>query len=263
MGKASDNPSSVSEKSSKGPDNQLVVKYDDPDTKVVIRLLPPNLTEEAFLLQLPCEAHPFEGGKSLLVNYYYQRGSPSTKPFEEPTFSRAYFKFTLKEKANAFRSTMEKIVFEDLDSGDRVRCEMFKPIFGSVVDLTPPKTPGSIIHDPLFVKFLEQFESPTASHDLVAIINSTNAEKARLKREKSRPKANDKDQTSKVKESKGIRPTRAKQSLKSEEKAPKHTDKKKESKKNNVKTKEKINKKSNKHDEAKSKKKSPSKQKKS
>ncbi|PVH16945.1 uncharacterized protein CXQ87_004503 [Candidozyma duobushaemuli] len=134
-------------------DPQPLIKYDDPDLKVVIRLLPPNLTEEAFLRQIPFgnEKSPLEIAG--LSRFFYQTGSPSLKPFEEPTFSRAYFLFQNKEAANAFRTKMQHVVIEDSDSGDQVKCEMMKPIFGEVIETSKKPGPGKIEQDPLFKKF--------------------------------------------------------------------------------------------------------------
>ncbi|QWU89720.1 hypothetical protein CA3LBN_004068 [Candidozyma haemuli] len=168
-------------------DPQPLIKYDDPDLKVVIRLLPPNLTEEAFLRQIPFgnEKSPLEIAG--LSRFFYQTGSPSLKPFEEPTFSRAYFLFQNKEAANAFRTKMQHVVIEDSDSGDQVKCEMMKPIFGEVIETSKKPGPGKIEQDPLFKKFTA-LRAASTEVDLIKMIRAVHSEENRKRREKNKKK---------------------------------------------------------------------------
>ncbi|PSK36859.1 hypothetical protein C7M61_003723 [Candidozyma pseudohaemuli] len=168
-------------------DPQPLIKYDDPDLKVVIRLLPPNLTEEAFLRQIPFgnEKSPLE--ITGLSRFFYQTGSPSLKPFEEPSFSRAYFLFQNKEAANAFRTKMQHVVIEDSDSGDQVKCEMMKPIFGEVIETSQKPGLGKIEQEPLFKKFTA-LRAASTEVDLIKMIRAVHSEENRKRREKNKKK---------------------------------------------------------------------------
>lgn len=169
-------------------DTQPIVNYEDPDLKVVIRLLPPNMSEEAFLLQIPKEYQPTINGTRGLRRFYFQRGSASTKPFEEPNFSRAYFQFQEKQDADHFKSEMEQIVFEDPASGDRVKCEMMKPLFGTVIETTSEKSEGKILQETLYKKFISQRSANATDIDMVKLIKSLHSEDNKRRREKNKSK---------------------------------------------------------------------------
>lgn len=164
------------------------IKYEDPDLKVVIRLLPPNMPESEFVNQLPSRYNPSTKDTSVLDKFYYKKGRPSMRPFEEPVFSRAYFQFKLHEEAHRFKSEMKSAVFEDANSGDQVQCEMMKPFFGSVVDLHSDNNPGQILQDPIYVLFLALRSSNPGQADLLKIMKALTTEKKKKKREKNRLK---------------------------------------------------------------------------
>lgn len=168
-------------------DPQPLIKYDDPDLKVVIRLLPPNLTEEAFFRQIPFGDEKSPLKIAGLSRFFYQAGSPSLKPFEEPTFSRAYFLFQNKEAANSFRTKMQHVVIEDSDSGDQVKCEMMKPIFGGVIETSQKPGLGKIEQDPLFKKFTA-LRATSTEVDLIKMIRAVHSEENRKRREKNKKK---------------------------------------------------------------------------
>lgn len=80
--------------------------------KLVLRLLPPNLTEEEFFKTFPGDF------KQNMVNYgimdhYYVQGHYSTKIFDDPTYSRGYFIFDTIEKLKQFGLNAQQLTFVD------------------------------------------------------------------------------------------------------------------------------------------------------
>lgn len=169
-----------------------IVKYDDPDLKVIIRLLPPNLTEEDFVKQIPSQYNPATSPSIDPVRLFYQKGHPSDKPFEEPTFSRAYLRFQTKEAANIFRAEMQHVVFNDPNSGDQVKCEMLKPIFGEVIEVSEKTSLGKITQEPIFNKFTS-LRTQSKEVDLVKMIRSIHTEENKIRRENNKKKKKKKE----------------------------------------------------------------------
>lgn len=192
-------------------DAPAFVKYDDPDLKVIIRLLPPNLTEEAFVKQIPPQYNPATNPSPDLLRLFYQKGYPSGKPFEEPTFSRAYLRFQTKEAANTFRAEMQHVVFNDPDSGDQVKCEMLKPIFGEVIEVSEKTSHGKITQEPIFNKFTS-LRAQSKDVDLLKMIRSIHSEENRIRRDNNKKK--------KKKKESGAAPAAETEKPKSESPAP-------------------------------------------
>lgn len=158
-----------SHKTKKRKPRSYILKYDDPDLKVVVRLLPPALKEMGFLTQT-CE-HSATAKSKLYSKFYYQNGSPSLKPFEEPTFSRAYFEFPSKALADQFKVEMTAVVYSEPETGDQIACKIMKPIFGTVGQAPVAEGHGDIANDPLFIKYMALRAAKSKDYDLLEIMN--------------------------------------------------------------------------------------------
>lgn len=157
------------------------VPYENPDLKVIVRLLPPTMEEEAFLQQLPSKYNPLDN--TLVKSYYYEKGAPALKPFEEPTFSRANFLFQEKETAEQFKVDLPKIVFVEPHSNDQFQCLVLKPIYGSIPSAPKTEALGPITETPLFIEFLKQRQATSELPDLSALMKMHQKAKDAKKKE--------------------------------------------------------------------------------
>lgn len=157
------------------------ISYENPDIKVVLRLLPPTLLEKDFLLQLkalcPSAETDFPWSK-----FFFSQGSRIVQPFEEPKYSRAYFLFSTKDAADRFQVAMQGASFLEPESGDLFLAQTMKPIFGAVAEIPPASTIGEISSDPLFVKFMALRAAKAKDIDLVALVSEMRAAKRKSKK---------------------------------------------------------------------------------
>lgn len=136
---------------------QYHIVYGNPDLKVVVRVLPPSLTQDQFLLQLENKG-VFAPGNRPFTNFYYEPGSRDVKAFEEPVFSRAYFQFPTKQLADAYMNELNNLSFEEADTGDHFMCQTMKSIFGAVANALDAPPLEDFASDPLFSAFLQARE---------------------------------------------------------------------------------------------------------
>ncbi|SCU91557.1 LAFA_0F04478g1_1 [Lachancea sp. 'fantastica'] len=88
--------------------------------KVVVRLLPPDLTSELFFETLHKELGSENGSKAgaqfladNVDSQYYVQGHYSRKPFKLPTYSRAYLTFFELAKLQEFQGKIKNLKFTD------------------------------------------------------------------------------------------------------------------------------------------------------
>lgn len=136
---------------------QYHIVYGNPDLKVVVRLLPPLLTQDQFLLQLENKG-VFASGNRPYTNFYYEPGSRDVKAFEEPVFSRAYFQFPTKQLAETYMNELNNLSFEEADTGDHFMCQTMRSIFGAVANALDAPPLEDFASDPLFSAFLQARE---------------------------------------------------------------------------------------------------------
>lgn len=137
--------------------------------KIIIRLLPPNLTPLAFYETVNKFIHNQE---SVFDFKYFVQGEYSANPFELPTYSRAYLKFRKPEALGAFLSKVAanqgEFVFSDDKESDLVPniqvCDFDgmtnlpcseQDTWESVQWVKPNKLNGTIQKDSLFTKFIK------------------------------------------------------------------------------------------------------------
>lgn len=147
------NPEKGRKVATKGKSKQFHVKYDNPELKVVVRLLPPTLAEDQFMEQLKQRSLLLANNCSY-THFYYEPGSRKVKTFEEPIFSRAYFQFPSKHLATVFKSELHEMSFEEPGTGDQFMCQTMKSVFGAVADPQDVVESADISNDPLYSLFL-------------------------------------------------------------------------------------------------------------
>lgn len=167
------------------------IEYEDPDLKVVVRLLPPSLKEEDFLAQAKALC-PALGTELAWTRFFYMRGSRNVQAFEEPICSRAYFLFPTKETADEFKKQILGASFLEPESGDHYLAQTMKPIFGSVTQVEPATSLGDIIKDLLFIKFMALYAAKTKNIDLSALLSEIREQKRKENRKKKDSKASSK-----------------------------------------------------------------------
>ncbi|EEQ36423.1 predicted protein [Clavispora lusitaniae ATCC 42720] len=167
------------------------IEYEDPDLKVVVRLLPPSLKEEDFLAQAKALC-PALGTELAWTRFFYMRGSRNVQAFEEPICSRAYFLFPTKETADEFKRQISGASFLEPESGDHYSAQTMKPIFGSVTQVEPATSLGDIIKDSLFIKFMASYAAKTKNIDLSALLSEIREQKRKENRKKKDSKASSK-----------------------------------------------------------------------
>jgi regulator of nonsense transcripts 3 len=79
--------------------------------KIVIRLLPPNLKEDALWQKLKLTTDL--PSNSPVISKYFVQGKYSSKPFKTPVYSRAYIQFKNGTAAERFVQSFRNVVFED------------------------------------------------------------------------------------------------------------------------------------------------------
>lgn len=174
-----------SKRRSNGP---VCVSYDNPDIKVVVRLLPPTLPQADFLHQLEALS-PSIGTKLPWTRFFYSQGSRIVQPFEEPKYSRAYFLFSTKDTADRFRAVTLGASFLEPESGDLFLAQTMKPIFGAVAEIPPATTIGDISSDPLFIKFMALRAAKAKNIDLTGLVLEMRAEKKKKRSKKAKKPA--------------------------------------------------------------------------
>lgn len=153
------------------------------DLKIVIRLLPSNLSEEEFYEQLKVY-HPSE----LPVKYYVQGEAPRT-PYDNPKYSRAYIKFRNAHELDEFLGNVRGKPFVETESGDSVIPTVEKSLYNKMPEVERKRTKksSSLDDDPLFKAFTIHLEGPSVPF---SILGAKNANKNRRKRSDRNKKKN-------------------------------------------------------------------------
>lgn len=137
-------------------------KSDDSGFKLVLRLLPPDLSEEQFLKTVKIEIGEM---KNLgVVGWYYVQGHYSVKFRSEPVYSRCYLYFDDMEQLGKFASKVQPVRFVDDNDNAANAVAKVSPFNKRLVN-EPPKSgqskqslEGTIKEDPLFQTFLKSLK---------------------------------------------------------------------------------------------------------
>lgn len=176
--------------------------------KASIRLLPPGLTEAAFLEQLGRHT-----SMAAILAFYYVQGADASKPFEEPVYSRAYLQVQsdavysqlfrqLKEKSFFESETEDSLVpvvsralFHPMPKKEKSSRKKTKAIsVSSSPEKTPePKAPDSAVLELLelektflFRKFVDFYNGNADSFSLIPPREEKLPSKATKKKKKSK-----------------------------------------------------------------------------
>ncbi|KAM9922907.1 hypothetical protein OXX59_005522 [Metschnikowia pulcherrima] len=160
---------------------ESLIDYGDPNTKVVVRLLPPTLEMKEFIKQAADHSSTFKSGYKSLT---YRRGSQAAQAFEEPNFSLAFVKFHSPEAADSFRSEITGVSFSETSSGDNIKCSTAKSIFGEISAAAPAS--DSAIDSAVFSVFADLREKNEGHVDINRAIDAV---KSRLKQQKVKLKS--------------------------------------------------------------------------
>ncbi|RDL40967.1 putative Regulator of nonsense transcripts 3A [Venustampulla echinocandica] len=140
--------------------------------KLVIRRLPPGLTESEFLTVLGDE---WKVGQGKVDWFLYKGGKDSKDPSKPSRPSRAYLHLTKESHLLSLSDTVRQSIFEDAQNTFTNPCLIGPP----TVEFAPyGRTPGgrrrvdaragTIDQDPEFMAFLEGLANPTTSKELNA-----------------------------------------------------------------------------------------------
>lgn len=178
---------------------QYHVIYENPDLKVVVRLLPPLLTQDQFFIQLD-QKGVFSQGSTPYTSFYYEPGSRQVKAFEEPVFSRAYFQFPSKQLADSYMSEFNNLSFEEPDTGDLFMCKTMRSVFGAVGGALDASPLADFASDPLFSRYLRAREEEGKIVSIVDVKQELEAEEKRKRLAlKKKEKLKDKKKKQKTK----------------------------------------------------------------
>ncbi|WLF78492.1 hypothetical protein PVL30_002232 [Lodderomyces elongisporus] len=160
--------------------------------KLVVRLLPPALSESDFLTQLE-GLYPQKENK--IVRHYYVKGSYPQKPFELPVYSRAYVSFKNVADMNEFTGLVRDKSFHD--EKDSTIPIIEKSLFQKMIDGRQINTSGAIVNkrnkgrdkrkavpledDDIYQRFLQFLNHEIPEFDLIKV-----KEPAGKKRNKSK-----------------------------------------------------------------------------
>ncbi|KAH6939690.1 hypothetical protein HPB50_020623 [Hyalomma asiaticum] len=120
-------------------------------TKVVVRRLPPTMTEEQFLEQIsPVPESDY---------MYFVKGDLSLGPH---AFSRAYINFVNQDEIFIFKEKFDDYIFVDEKGNEYPALVEYAPFQKIPKRRTRKKDPkcGTIEQDPEYIKFLESLEQP-------------------------------------------------------------------------------------------------------
>lgn len=161
--------------------------------KLNIRLLPPNLTDEDFIRQLSSYT-PLIKDKSIITSYYYVEGSYPSKPFEEPSYSRAYLTIKNQTYLNRFLKDIDGKSFVEPNTNDSFVPQTSKALFNKMPTVKkqqvqdPKQENHSIEDDPYFKAFLEFLKDKKLSFDVMEVIKDAKKKDEKERKSKRREK---------------------------------------------------------------------------
>lgn len=156
--------------------------------KLNVRLLPPDLSEQDFLDQLSkYSAILDDSTKSIYItSYYYVQGAYSSKPFEEPAYSRAYFLFRNQTYVDQFLKELSGKSFTDPNTADSFIPQISRALYKSmpVIKEKNKASTSSLGDDFLYKAFLKCREDGTAFNLLDVVENVKKSKKKKISAKK-------------------------------------------------------------------------------
>ncbi|CAG85470.2 DEHA2B11792p [Debaryomyces hansenii CBS767] len=171
--------------------------------KLTVRLLPPTLTKDQFIEQLNNYTDLLKDGS--IIDDYYVQGCYPTKPYEKPTYSRAYLLFKNQTSLDQFMKEINGKSFIESETNDSLIPAIGKSLYNKMPIERPynTATPSKKFEDDEFYKeFLSQLEANTnESFDIVSI-NKKLKKRNKDKKKKERDPKKKEDKKGKAKEEK-------------------------------------------------------------
>lgn len=130
--------------------------------KLVLRLLPPNLTKEQFTATLEPVMANF--AQNHVVDWYYVQGHYSSKFYAEPVYSRCYFVFETMEHLKDFVAKVRPIKFvDDKDNTTRAVIKVSPHVKKLTISSKKPARSsqaleGTLEEDDLFQTFMKSLK---------------------------------------------------------------------------------------------------------
>lgn len=160
--------------------------------KLVLRLLPPTLTREQFLEQLNNYTNLLNDGS--IVDNYYVQGFYPTKPYEKPTYSRAYLLFKNQTLIDQFLKEVSGKSFIEHETNDSFIPSVRKALYYKMPN---SKMNSSVqiskkYEDDVFYKeFLALMETKTEAFDILSINKNLKKKNKEKKKKEKDPKKKD------------------------------------------------------------------------
>lgn len=149
-------------KTGKGRRRDRGKKNDDVGVKLVLRLLPPDLSQDQFLETIKPEVGEFSDCG--VLEWYYVRGHYPQKLSTRPVYSRCYLIFESTESLAEFTKKVQPIKFvDDKDNATNVMTRVSTYVKRFVPNTVGPSPvsaalEGTITEDPLFLTFMKSLK---------------------------------------------------------------------------------------------------------
>ncbi|CAI5757053.1 unnamed protein product [Candida verbasci] len=144
--------------------------------KIIIRLLPPSLSESEFLNQI-ANYYPYHASK--ITHFYYKQGSYPLKPFELPVYSRTYLNFNNSNDLQEFQNFVKNKPFQD--EKDSIVPIIEKALFHKMVDSRSKNynkkenkeenVKDKLDENPFYLKFLKYLNNEIEEFALLKVNN--------------------------------------------------------------------------------------------
>lgn len=173
--------------------------------KLTIRLLPPTLTKDQFKEQLSNYTTMLKDGS--ICDHYYVQGCYPTKPYEKPTYSRAYLLFKNQLSLDQFMKEINGKSFIELETKDSLIPAIGKSLYNKMpIERSHNTTTMSKKYedDEFYKEFLSLLEAnKTESFDIVTINKKLKKKNKDKKKKEKEPKKKE-DNKAKAKEEKRL-----------------------------------------------------------
>lgn len=181
--------------------------------KLNLRLLPPTLTKDQFMEQLHNHTTLLKDGS--IIDSYYVEGCYPTKPYEKPTYSRAYLLFKNQVLLDQFMKEIHGKSFIELETNDSLIPAIGKSLYnkmptsGRSNNLSASK---NYEDDEFYKEFLSLLETSNADSFDIATVNKKLKKRNRdkMKKDKDPKKKDVKKSKSKEETKKPAKPKTAK-----------------------------------------------------
>lgn len=190
---------------SKTPTPKVGGKSNYINLKLTVRLLPPTLTKDQFKEQLANYTTLLKDGS--ICDYYYVQGCYPTKPYEKPTYSRAYLLFKNQVSLDQFMKEINGKSFIELETNDSLIPAIGKSLYNKmpIERLNNTASTSKKYEDDEFYKeFISLLEANKSESFDIVTINKKLKKKNKDKKKKEKDPKKKEDKKTKAKEEKKL-----------------------------------------------------------